>query len=84
MIGDNCIDHYTEYVDRQGNVFHDRKYPTGNVVDTGVNLQKLGMKTSIISTTGSDENGQWMVNTLKGEGLDVSHLWDKAPPPSPI
>src|SRR5699024_625212 len=25
-------------------------------------------------TTGSDENGQWMVNTLKGEGLDVSHL----------
>ena len=42
MIGDNCIDHYTEYVDRQGNVFHDRKYPTGNVVDTGVNLQKLG------------------------------------------
>ena len=74
MIGDNCIDHYTEYVDRQGNVFHDRKYPTGNVVDTGVNLQKLGMKTSIISTTGSDENGQWMVNTLKGEGLDVSHL----------
>lgn len=74
MIGDNCIDHYTEYVDRQGNVFHDRKYPTGNVVDTGVNLQKLGMETSIISTTGSDENGQWMLNTLRGEGLDVSHL----------
>ncbi|NLJ30951.1 MAG: fructoselysine 6-kinase [Clostridiales bacterium] len=64
-IGDNCIDEYT----RLG-----RKYPTGNVVDTGVNLQKLGIPTSIISTTGSDENGRWMIETLKAEGLDLSHL----------
>ena len=47
-IGDNCIDVYQ----RLG-----RMYPTGNVVDTGVNLQKLGASVSIISTTGSDENG---------------------------
>ena len=33
-IGDNCIDVY----ERIG-----KKYPTGNVVDTGVNLQKLGI-----------------------------------------
>ena len=73
-IGDNCIDHYTEYVDSRGNVFRNRKYPTGNVVDTGVNLQKLGVPTAIISTTGSDENGRWMLDTLKAEGLDISHL----------
>ena len=73
-IGDNCIDHYTEYTDHEGRVFKDRKYPTGNVVDTGVNLQKLGVPTAIISTTGSDENGRWMLETLKEEGLDVSHL----------
>ena len=42
-----------------------KKYPTGNVVDTGVNLQKLGIPVSIISTTGNDENGKWMLETLK-------------------
>ncbi|MCR4856386.1 MAG: fructoselysine 6-kinase [Erysipelotrichaceae bacterium] len=64
-IGDNCIDLY----ERIG-----KKYPTGNVVDTGVNLKKLGVDVSIISTTGSDENGKWMIRSLKEEGLDISHL----------
>ena len=64
-IGDNCIDFYERL---------NKKYPTGNVVDTGVNLQKLGINTSIISTTGSDENGKWMIQTLEKEGLDISHL----------
>ena len=64
-IGDNCIDLY----ERIG-----RKYPTGNVVDTGVNLKKLGVDVSVISTTGSDENGKWMIESLKEEGLDISHL----------
>ena len=64
-IGDNCIDLYERL---------DRKYPTGNVVDTGVNLKKLGADVSIISTTGSDEYGKWMIESLKKEGLDISHL----------
>lgn len=64
-IGDNCIDVY----ERIG-----KKYPTGNVVDTGVNLRKLGIPVSIISTTGDDENGKWMLETLKKEGIDISHL----------
>ena len=64
-IGDNCIDFYERL-----NI----KYPTGNVVDTGVNLKKLGVDVSIISTTGSDENGKWMIESLKKEGLDISHL----------
>jgi fructoselysine 6-kinase len=65
MIGDNCIDLYP----RLG-----KKYPTGNIVDTGVNLKKLGIPTAIISTTGNDENGQWMISTLQSFGLDISHL----------
>lgn len=64
-IGDNCIDVY----ERIG-----KKYPTGNVVDTGVNLQKLGIAVSVISTTGNDENGSWMVKSLEAEGVDISHL----------
>lgn len=64
-IGDNCIDVYR----RLG-----KQYPTGNVVDTGVNIQKLGIPVSIISTTGSDDNGKWMIEALTKEGLDLSHL----------
>lgn len=70
MIGDNCIDVYVRINGEEVN----RRYPTGNCVDTGVNLQKLGIPTAIISTTGSDENGTWMLDTLTAEGLDVSHL----------
>ena len=64
-IGDNCIDDYTHL---------GRRYPTGNVVDTGVNMHKLGIPVSIISTTGSDDNGSWMIESLTQEGLDLSHL----------
>lgn len=64
-MGDNCIDVY----ERLG-----KQYPTGNVVDTGVNIQKLGIPVSIISTTGSDDNGKWMIEALAKEGLDLSHL----------
>jgi Sugar kinases, ribokinase family len=64
-IGDNCIDYYRNL---------NRTYLTGNAVDTAVNMQKLGIPTSIISTTGSDEYGMWMIESLGREGLDVSHL----------
>lgn len=64
-MGDNCIDVYERL---------DRKYPTGNVVDTGVNIQKLGIPVSLISTTGSDENGKWMIRVLTEQNLDLSHL----------
>ena len=70
MIGDNCIDVYVRINGEEAN----RRYPTGNCVDTGVNLQKLGIPTAIISTTGSDADGKWMLDTLTKEGLDVSHL----------
>lgn len=65
VIGDNCIDVYERI---------NEKYPTGNVVDTGVNLCKLGAEVSIISTTGNDSFGKWMIETLGNEGLDISHL----------
>lgn len=64
-IGDNCIDDYVNI---------GRRYPTGNVVDTGVNMAKLGIPVSIISTTGSDENGRWMIDALTKEGLELSHF----------
>ena len=50
MIGDNCIDLYRFIDGKEVN----RQYPTGNAVDTGVNLQKLGVPTALISTTGQE------------------------------
>lgn len=70
MIGDNCIDMYVRI---DGEVVN-RCYPTGNAVDTGVNLQKLGIPTALISITGNDEYGEWMIKSLTKEGLDISHL----------
>ncbi|HOA21769.1 MAG TPA: fructoselysine 6-kinase [Anaerolineaceae bacterium] len=64
-IGDNCIDVYP----RLG-----RQYPTGNAVDFAVNIRKLGFPTAVVSVTGSDDNGRWMLDTLKAEGIDISHL----------
>jgi len=64
-IGDNCIDVYPKL---------GRQYPTGNAVDFAVNIRKLGFPTSLISVTGSDQNGAWMLDTLKAEDLDITHL----------
>ncbi len=64
-IGNSCIDLYEKL---------NRQYPSGNVVTTGVNLKKLGAAVSIISTVGNDDNGKWVIETLKNEGLDVSHI----------
>jgi fructoselysine 6-kinase len=64
-IGDNCIDVYEKL---------QRSYPTGNAVDTAVNMRRLGIPTAMISTTGNDEHGRIMINALRREGLDLSHF----------
>ncbi|MBQ6427034.1 MAG: fructoselysine 6-kinase [Clostridia bacterium] len=70
MIGDNCIDVYRCIDGKEVN----RRYPTGNVVDTGVNLRKLGIPVSVISTTGSDKNGSWMRRTLTDLDMDLTRF----------
>jgi fructoselysine 6-kinase len=65
VIGDNCIDFYKNL---------NQYYPTGNVINTGVHLKKLGIPTSVISTTGSDKYGSLMMKTLKSEGLDLKRM----------
>ena len=64
-IGDNCIDVYPKL---------GLAYPTGNAVDFAVDMQKLGVPTSMVGVTGDDANGAWMIETLAREGLDVSHF----------
>lgn len=64
-IGDNCIDLYPNL---------GRYYCTGNAVDFAVHMKRLGVETAVISTTGNDKYGEEMIQTLKQEGIDISHL----------
>ena len=64
-LGDNCIDLYSNL---------DRYYCTGNAVDFGVHMQRLGIRTSLISVTGNDKYGAQMRKELEAEGLDLSHF----------
>jgi fructoselysine 6-kinase len=63
--GDNCIDYYENL---------GRRYPTGNAVDVAVHLARLGVKTSLVSVTGSDDYGTEVVNLLQSNRVDTSHL----------
>ena len=64
-LGDNCVDIYLDL---------DLWYCTGNVVDFGVHMQRLGIPVSIITTTGNDSYGTAMREMFQREKLDTSHL----------
>lgn len=49
-------------------------YPTGNAVDFAVHMRRMGVPTSLISYTGSDDNGRVMLDALTREGLNLSRL----------
>ncbi|MBQ9092328.1 MAG: fructoselysine 6-kinase, partial [Anaerotignum sp.] len=49
-------------------------YPTGNGIDWGIHLQRMGVPVSVISVVGNDAYGEEMKRTLQGEGMDISHL----------
>ena len=64
-LGDNCVDIYPDL---------DLWYCTGNVVDFGVHMQRLGIPVSIITTTGNDIYGTAMREMFQREKLDTSHV----------
>ena len=49
-------------------------YPTGNGIDWGIHLSRMGYAVSAISVVGCDDYGNGMLEALKSEGLDISHL----------
>jgi fructoselysine 6-kinase len=49
-------------------------YPTGNGIDWGVHLARMGVPVSAVSVVGTDEYGAKMREMLSAEGIDVSHL----------
>lgn len=63
--GYSCIDYYDNL---------DKFYPTGNGVDWGVHLSRMGVEVSVVSAVGTDDYGVSMKEMLEKEGMDVSHL----------
>lgn len=64
-VGFNCIDVYDKL---------NKYYPTGNSVDFVVHMSRFGMKTSMVSAVGTDCYGELMLDLLRREKVDVSHL----------
>ncbi|WP_243423757.1 fructoselysine 6-kinase [Anaerotignum lactatifermentans] len=49
-------------------------YPTGNGIDWGIHLRRMGVPMSVVSVVGNDSYGRGMKKVLAEEGMDISHL----------
>ncbi|RDU24083.1 fructoselysine 6-kinase [Anaerosacchariphilus polymeriproducens] len=67
-VGFSCADVYAKLA---------KFYPTGNGVDWGVHLSRMGIPVSILSVVGTDKYGKLMKEALMEEGIDISHLHEK-------
>lgn len=65
-VGDNCIDYYLPPIER--------RFVGGNAVNVAVHLQRGGVPTSYVGVVGDDEAGQFILDRLRAEALDVSHI----------
>lgn len=63
--GDNCIDYYAA----QGKMF-----PGGNPINVAVYAVRSGLSSSYTGAVGNDAYGAFMLESLKGKGVDASHV----------
>jgi Sugar kinases, ribokinase family len=64
-VGFSCVDVYENL---------NKWYPTGNGIDWGIHLARLGIPMAVVSAVGDDVYGQEMKKRLTEEGIEVSHL----------
>jgi fructoselysine 6-kinase len=68
-VGDNCIDDYSEL---------GKKYPGGNALNIAVYVSRIeGCDADYLGIVGSDENGEYLLDEIKKQGLDTSYLWQE-------
>mgnify|MGYP000861084349 CR=1 FL=1 len=63
-VGDNCIDNYLYPIASS--------FVGGNALNVAVALRRYGIKASYVGAVGDDEQGQWVLDALKAEGVDAS------------
>ena len=64
-VGDNCIDMY----DKTGEF-----YPGGNPVNVAVYIKRMNGNSSYTGVVGTDDYGKFMIDAIKGKGVDTSHI----------
>jgi fructoselysine 6-kinase len=64
-VGFSCVDVYEKL---------NKFYPTGNGVDWGIHLARMGIPVSIVSVVGTDNYGQKMKQRLADENIDTSYV----------
>ena len=64
-VGDNVADYYHK---------KDKFYPGGSAYNVAVLSKRLGIKTAYIGRFGTDGPGQYLVDFLKKENVDVSNI----------
>lgn len=65
-VGDNCIDHYLAPVSR--------RLVGGNAVNVAVCLRRSGVPASYVGFVGDDQDGALILERLRQEQVDVSHV----------
>ena len=64
-VGDNTVDKY----------LHLRQmFPGGNAVNVAVLAKRFGLQTSYLGRLGNDQYGALILDALKAEGVDISHV----------
>lgn len=65
-LGDNCVDYYLPPLNLS--------FAGGNAVNTSVAMQRAGLPTAYAGFIGEDEEGQFILASLRQQGVDVSHV----------
>ena len=65
-VGDNCIDYYLPPINQ--------KFVGGNAVNVAYYLQKAGIPTAYVGTVGDDTDGSVIINQLREQNLDLTHI----------
>jgi 5-dehydro-2-deoxygluconokinase len=74
-MGRAAVDLYGEQIGgRLEDMVSFSKYMGGSPANTAVGLARLGLKPSMLTRVGDEHNGRFVRETLKAEGVDVSHV----------
>ena len=74
-VGRAAVDLYGEQIGgRLEDMLTFAKYLGGSPANTAIGVARLGMKSAMLTRVGDEQNGRFVRETLKAEGVDVSHV----------
>jgi 5-dehydro-2-deoxygluconokinase len=74
-LGRFAVDFYAQQIGaRLEDVTSFAKYLGGSSANTAFGCARLGLKAALISRVGDDANGRFLVETIRREGCDTSHV----------